>query len=64
MPCQWGTDDGVAQLGAPGLHKGELLELLLALPLKHLLGLTLHCKLALKEGDLLDKAFGILMSRC
>jgi hypothetical protein len=28
MPHTWGTDDGVTQLGAPGLQKGELLKLL------------------------------------
>jgi hypothetical protein len=63
MPHPVGTDDGVVQLRASGLQKGELLKLLSALPLRHLPGLMLCCKLALKEGDLLDKAFGILTSR-
>jgi hypothetical protein len=56
MPCPWGTNDGVAQLRAPGLQKGEPLKFLSLLPLRHLSDLTLHQKLALKEG-------GILMSR-
>jgi hypothetical protein len=63
MPYLWGIDIGVAQLRASGLQKGELLKLLLMLPLRHLLGPTLRCKLILKEGDLPDKSFGILMSR-
>jgi hypothetical protein len=33
------------------------------LPLGHLSGPMLHCKLTLKEGDLSDKAIGILVSR-
>jgi hypothetical protein len=33
-PHPWRTDNGKAQPGAPGLQKGELLKLLLALPLK------------------------------
>jgi hypothetical protein len=56
MPCPWGTNDGVAHLRARGLQKGEPLKLLSLLPLRHLSDLTLHQKLALKEG-------GILMSR-
>jgi hypothetical protein len=63
MPHTWGTDDGMAHLGAPGLQKGELLKLLMVLPLRHLSGLMLLRKLTLKEGDLSDKAFSILMSR-
>jgi hypothetical protein len=63
MPRPWGTDDGMAQLGAPGLQKGELLKLLSVLPLRRFSSLTLHRKLTLKEGDLLDKAFSILTSR-
>jgi hypothetical protein len=63
MPSLWGIDDGMAQIRAPSLQKGELLKLLSALSLKHLLGWTLRHKLALKEGDLSDKAFGILTSR-
>jgi hypothetical protein len=34
-----------------------------ALPLRHLPGLMLRRKLALKENDLLDEAFDILVSR-
>jgi hypothetical protein len=60
MPHPWGTNNGVAQLRAPGLQKGELHKLLSTHPLRHLSGLTLDRKLALKEGDLLDKAFNIL----
>jgi hypothetical protein len=63
MPHTWGTDDGVAQLGALGLKKGELLKLLSTLPLRHLSGPMLRRKLTLKEGDLSDKTFDILMSR-
>jgi hypothetical protein len=63
MPHQSGTDDGMAQLRALSLQKGELLKLLSTLPLRHLSGPTLHCKLTLKEGDLSDKAIGILVSR-
>jgi hypothetical protein len=63
MPQPWGTNDGLAQLRVSGLQKGELLELCLALPLGLFPGPTLCCKLILKEGDLLDKALGILMSR-
>jgi hypothetical protein len=35
----------------------------MALPLRHLSGLTFRRKLTLKESDLSDKAFDILMSR-
>jgi hypothetical protein len=63
MPHLWGTNDGVAQLRASCLQKGELLKLLPALPLRCLLGPMLHFTLALKEGNLLDKAFGILASK-
>jgi hypothetical protein len=52
----------MTKLGAPGLQKGVLPELLSALPLKHLPGLTLH-KLVLRKGDFPDKTFGILTSR-
>jgi hypothetical protein len=62
MPHPWGTNNGMAKLGALGLQKGELLKLLLE-PLGHLSGLMLHCKLALKEGNLPDKAFSILARR-
>jgi hypothetical protein len=62
MPRPWGTDDSMTKLGAPGLQKGVLPELLSALPLKHLPGLTLH-KLVLRKGDFPDKTFGILTSR-
>jgi hypothetical protein len=63
MPHPWGTNDGMTQLIASGLQKGELLELFSVLPLRHLLGLMLGRKLVLKEGELLDKAFDILTSR-
>jgi hypothetical protein len=63
IPHPWENDDGMAQLGAPTLERGELLKLLSALPLRHLSSLMLRCKVALKEGDLPDKAFGILRSR-
>jgi hypothetical protein len=63
MPYPCGTDDGVAHLGATGLQKGELLKLLSVLPLGHLSGPTLCSKLTLKEGELLEKAFGILTSK-
>jgi hypothetical protein len=63
MPHPWGTDDGMTQLGTSGLQKGELLELLSVLPLRHLPGPTLRHKLILKEGDLLGKALGIFMGR-
>jgi hypothetical protein len=63
IPRLWGTDNGMAQLRARGLQTGELLELLSALPLRHLSSLTLYRKLALKKGKLRDKAFDILVSR-
>jgi hypothetical protein len=63
MPHPWGTDDGVARLRALGLQKGELFKLFLVLPLCNLSGSTLRHKLSLKEGNLSDKAFNILMSR-
>jgi hypothetical protein len=53
----------MAQLKALVLQKGELLKLLSVLPFRHLPDLTLRHKLALKEGDLSDKAFYILASR-
>jgi hypothetical protein len=63
MPPPYGTDDGVAQLGAPDLQKGELLKLLSALPHRHLSSPMLRHKLTLKEGDLPDKVFDIIVSR-
>jgi hypothetical protein len=78
------TNNGMAQLKASGLQKGELLKLLPALPLRYLpptldiggrgiqtVGILLFKlsssallhKLALNKHDLLDKSFGILMSR-
>jgi hypothetical protein len=63
MPHPWGTNDGMAQLRTSGLQKGELLKLLSVLPLRHLSGPMLSHKLALKEDDLLDKAFSILTCR-
>jgi hypothetical protein len=63
MRRPWGTDDDMTQLRDSGLQKGELLELLSALPLRHLPSLSLYLKLVLKEGDLPDKAFSILTSR-
>jgi hypothetical protein len=53
----------MTQLRAPGLQKGELLELCLALPLRHFLGTMLRHMLILKEGDLPGEAFGIHTSR-
>jgi hypothetical protein len=53
----------MVQLRAQGLQKGELLKLLLVLPLRHLSGQMLRRKLALKEGDLPGKAFGIIARR-
>jgi hypothetical protein len=44
MPRLWGTNDGMAQLRALGLQKGELLESCLALPLRHFPGLTFRTK--------------------
>jgi hypothetical protein len=52
----------MAKLRALGLQKGELPKLLLA-PHGHFSGPMLHPKLALKEGDLPNKSFSILMSR-
>jgi hypothetical protein len=63
MPHPWGTNDGMAQLGTSGLQKGEILKLLSVLPLRHLSVPMLCHKLALKEGNLLDKAFSILTCR-
>jgi hypothetical protein len=63
MPRPWGNDDGMTQLRTPGLSKGELLELFLALPLRHLPSPTLHRKLILKESDLPSKAFGIFTGK-
>jgi hypothetical protein len=63
MPHPWVTDDGVAQLGTPGLQKGELLKLLSALPLRHLPGPVLHHNLILKESYHPGKAFSILARR-
>jgi hypothetical protein len=63
----------MAQLGALGLQKGELLNLLPVLPLRHLppmFGISHRVRQAagilliqLKEGDLPDMAFCILVSR-
>jgi hypothetical protein len=36
IPHPWGIDIGKAQLGGLGLQKGELLKVLLVLPLGHL----------------------------
>jgi hypothetical protein len=63
MHHPWGTNDGVAQLGAPSLEKGDLLKLLSVLPLRYLSGPTPRRELALKEGDLPDKSFVIFTSR-
>jgi hypothetical protein len=63
MLCSRSTDDGMTLLRTSGLQKGELLEVCLVLPLRHLLGLTHHCKIILREGDLPSKAFSIFMSR-
>jgi hypothetical protein len=63
IPRSWGTDDGVAQLRASGLQKGELLNFFSVLPLSHLSGPMLSHKLALKEGDLPDETIVILTSR-
>jgi hypothetical protein len=63
MPHPRGTDDGIAQLRALGLQEGELLELLSALPLRHLLGTVLCRNLSFKESDLSGKAIDILTSR-
>jgi hypothetical protein len=54
----------MTQLGTPGMQKGELLELCLALPLRHLPFLIICHKLVPKEGDFPEEEFGILMSRC
>jgi hypothetical protein len=53
----------MTQLRTPGLSKGELLELFLALPLRHLPSPTLRRKLILKESDLPSKAFGIFTGK-
>jgi hypothetical protein len=63
MSCPRRADDGVAQLGAPSLQKGELLEVLLVLPLRCLSRSMLLHKLALKEGNFLCKALGVSPSR-
>jgi hypothetical protein len=63
MPRPWWTGDGMTQLRASSLQKGELLKLLSALPLRRLPDPTLRRKLTLKKANLLDKAFGILASR-
>jgi hypothetical protein len=56
MPWPQGTNDGMTQIGIPGLLKGELLKLCSVLPLRHLPGPMLHRKLILKEGDLLSNS--------
>jgi hypothetical protein len=53
----------MTQLRASSLQKGELLKLLLALPLRCLPDPMLRRKLALKKGNLSDKAFSIFASR-
>jgi hypothetical protein len=63
MSRPWETDDGMTQLRASSLPKGELLELFSALPLGHLPSLIVRGKLVLKKDDLTGKAFGILTSR-
>jgi hypothetical protein len=57
------ADDRKAQLRAPSLQKGELLELLSVLPLKHLPHPTLLRKLILKEHDFSREAIGVSTSR-
>jgi hypothetical protein len=57
------TDDGKVHLQAPSLYKGELIETLMVLPLRCLVGLTLFRKLSLKEGNLLRKALGVVASK-
>jgi hypothetical protein len=50
------ANDGMAQLKAPSLQKGELLQALSVIPLRHLpLPMRLH-KLALKEDEFFSKA--------
>jgi hypothetical protein len=75
IPHPWGINNGMAQLGALGLQKGQLLKLLPMLDISchvkqatgirlgQLSGLVLLRKLALKEGDLSNKAFCILASK-
>jgi hypothetical protein len=63
MPRPWGTDDGMTQLGTPGLQKDELLKLFSMLPLRHLPGPILQHKHLLTEGDRLGKAFGTFTGR-
>jgi hypothetical protein len=50
----------MTQLRASGLLKGELLELLSMLPLRHLSSPMLRGELIVKKGDLMGKAFSIL----
>jgi hypothetical protein len=63
MFCPSRTDDGMAHLGTPSLQKAELLKVCLVLPHRHLLGLMLHRKLILEEGDLQCKNFRVLTTR-
>jgi hypothetical protein len=53
----------MAQLGAPNLQKGELLEALSVLPLKRLPCLMVLRKLALKEDDCSHKALNVGTTR-
>jgi hypothetical protein len=62
IPHPWWANNGEIQLRALGLQKGELLELLLVLPQTPSTPTRL-CMLALKEGDLLDKALYVFKSR-
>jgi hypothetical protein len=56
MSCPMRANDGMAQLKAPRLQKGELLQALSVIPLRHLpLPMRLH-KLALKEDEFFSKA--------
>jgi hypothetical protein len=59
MSCPRRANDGMAQLKAPTLQKGELLEVLSVLPLRRLLCPMLLHKLALKENNFLHNALGV-----
>jgi hypothetical protein len=64
IPHPWRTDNGKAQLRAPGMKKGGLLKLLLMRPLGLLpLLLGIGCKAEQTMSNLLRKALGILASR-
>jgi hypothetical protein len=63
IPHAWRTDNGKAQLRAPGLQKGELVKQAMRILLGHFLSPVHLYKITFEKGDLPDKAFYLLTSR-